>query len=421
MKRFFLFIFITAAVFSGCQQTPAVGDNSEDDRVDDIQDVTLNNIKLTKSQSEIVRSNNNFAFDLLREIYKTTDRENVFFSPLSLQSVLSMILNGANGETYSQIQTTLGYSDYSLEEINVLYETILSGLNEVDKTVSFSNANSIWLNNIDLKDGYVDCVKKYYNPSAFQKIDFSSSAAAGIINQWCSDNTSGKIDSIVDELNPNAPLAILNALLFQGEWREKFKVSNTKEEPFYLLGGESVTKSFMHKSLLWTASEVDGNKYCHLPFGRGGFSLSMILPDEKTDFDSFLSSFDGTQYYALRSASKLYDLRLSIPKISVESELSEQLKNALEALGIKDAFDSGSADFSKMFGNKDSVGDIKQKVSFKMDENGVIAAASTVVDYAGNDDLSEPPVMVFNANHPFIFFIHENSTGAILLMGCYVK
>ena len=135
-----------------------------------------------------------------------------------------------------------------------------------------------------------------------------------------------------------------------------------------------------------------------------------------------MASFDGSDYSALSSSTKLYDLHLSIPKISVEDALSIELKNSLRALGITDAFDDNLADFSKLFGRKESAaGDIRQKVCFKIDENGAMATAATIVDFAGNDDLSSPPIMEFNANRPFIFFIREDSTGAILLMGCIVK
>jgi serpin B len=54
-----------------------------------------------------------------------------------------------------------------------------------------------------------------------------------------------------------------------------------------------------------------------------------------------------------------------------------------------------------------------------VNEEGTEAAASTAVTVFGDPQSSGNvnPIPIFYANHPFIFFIQDRDTGAILFMG----
>ena len=71
-------------------------------------------------------------------------------------------------------------------------------------------------------------------------------------------------------------------------------------------------------------------------------------------------------------------VELKLPKF--ELEFSAQLNTALQNLGMKDAFNEGTADFSKMKKQNDIyIGKVLQKAYLKIDETGAEAAAVTSV------------------------------------------
>ena len=81
-------------------------------------------------------------------------------------------------------------------------------------------------------------------------------------------------------------------------------------------------------------------------------------------------------------------------------------------MGIPLAF-SDQADLTGMDGSGNlSISAVVHKAFVKVNEEGTEAAAATAV---GIRTTSMPPM--FEANHPFLFLIRENSTGTILFIG----
>jgi serpin B len=107
---------------------------------------------------------------------------------------------------------------------------------------------------------------------------------------------------------------------------------------------------------------------------------------------------------------------VEIPKLDLSYSGDETFKTALQALGIKSAFDKNSANFSKLCTSFTYLSKVIQKTRFKMDEDGAEAASVTV---AVGLDTSVGPSERFIVDHPFVFAIRETSTGAILFLGAY--
>ena len=373
-------------------------------------------IVLTKSQQEIVGKNNSFAFDLFRALAGKHD-ESILCSPLSVESVLSMLLNGAEGDTYSQIVQALDYDGISLDDINSLYAAMKSGLAEADKTVVFSNANALWTNNFAPDANFSSALNTYYS-AYLKELDFRSADAVKSINDWCTNNTNGKIKEVVDEINPDALMVIANALYFEGSWAEKFDASKTTVEDFHIPEGGTVEANMMHKTFDLKAAEIEEDKICFLPFGNGAYQMAVILPSIETDFAAFLEGFGIEKYRLMLGARQDYTVNLSVPRLSFESDISDYLINALRSLGIQDAFDGDAADFNELCKQHVYLNVFKQKSHLEMDEEGAKYAAVTHasgIDYA----YIPPREMEFNANRPFVFLIYESSTGSILLIGSY--
>jgi serpin B len=111
---------------------------------------------------------------------------------------------------------------------------------------------------------------------------------------------------------------------------------------------------------------------------------------------------------------------VSLPRFKITQQF--ELSSTLEALGMKAAFDQNSADFSAMTGDKSLVISAAiHKAYIDLDENGTEAAAATAVvmhmAMAARPLTPPPPPIVFTADHPFLFLIRDNASGAILFMG----
>src|SRR5690554_964787 len=144
-----LLMVLTASILIGCDLSTKAGAEvpinltkslKTDVEVDEIDEVDAANMEgLTK-----------FAFDMFME---QRDGENIFISPYSISSALSMVYNGADGKTRSEIAELLGYdkmdgytSDYSEEAnayMNSYEKYLIDALLNADPKVQINVANSI--------------------------------------------------------------------------------------------------------------------------------------------------------------------------------------------------------------------------------------------------------------------------------------
>jgi len=138
-------------------------------------------IELTLKQKDVVDSANKFAFDLFLPIVaEKKGAENIMISPFSITSALSMVLNGAAGETFDAVRHTLRYDDKTLQEINETYLKLMEDMIPVDPRVTMEIANSVWVEKrLTVKQPYIDALKTWYLAEA-RNIDVSDPGAVGI-------------------------------------------------------------------------------------------------------------------------------------------------------------------------------------------------------------------------------------------------
>ena len=421
MKRRLPIIVLSAAValsMASCEKDPL---KQEGERV--WKNVP---IYLTKTQNELVTSGNVFAFDFFREMVKQENGGSVLVSPFSLQAALSMLAGGAEGETYDEIVSALGWEGFTIEEVNSLYSALSGGLVSVDKEVSLEIANSVWTqNDYPIKESYISSLSTNYDAEA-RSVDFKSPSTLGEINSWCSDKTHGMIPKMLDNINPYTKLMLLNALYFKGTWQDKFSSKKSSNGKFQTPSGSSKVK-FMNDKRDCLGLYSEGFRICELPYGGGYFTFDVILPDEGTDFDKFVSEFDDTFWAECRSKMRAYEVDLSLPVFSQDYSSEDKIIPFLKDRGMTRAFEPFVAQFGKISDdNSLFVGEILQKTAIKTDEKGSEAAAVTEIGMrigsAGPDHevvVIEVPKMTFKADRPFIYMIREISSGTILFMGAY--
>lgn len=378
-------------------------------------------IVLTKAQEQMSRDINAFGFNLNSQMeqnnhYGGKDR---FISPYSASLALSLLSTGAQGNTASQINSMLGFSKVSTQEMDDFYALMTKSLVAVDPSATFESANSIWAaKGLTLKDGYVADAKKYFDAEVDS---FSGNEDVPRINKWCSDKTHGKITEIIKDLGA-ARAVLLNALYFNASWAFE-DTPNVKKDWFRCLGSSRVKKEFFSTSGTFSYAEDDRFEMVRVPYGNGAFEMDVLLPkkfDGISAFSSDVNALTSERFEKLCGGSRPTKVILTMPKFRIESGEME-LNDYLKALGMKDAF-AAAADFSLISDEPLSVSKVLQKTYIDVTEKGTEAAAVTaimILTSASPSAASGPKE--FKADRPFIFVIREQSTGAVLFIGQKVE
>lgn len=376
-------------------------------------------IILTRTEQQITNSGTDFAFRFFTQVCTSeTVKPNLFVSPLSASFCLSMIANGAAGNTLAEMKTVLGFTDYSLEDMNNYNQKLATALLDLDNTTRIGIANSIWLKQgFSVYDDFLNVNRQMYD-ARVQELDFASPKAKDIINQWCADKTNNCIKEVIQEIPEQVRLYLLNALYFKGIWKSQFKKSNTKQEVFNNADGSKSEVPMMNLSTKpFNYIQNDYFSIAELPYGNEAFSMVVFLPAEGKTLDESLPKLTADNWNEW--SGKLFSNTLNVKLPRFEIRYDKDLIADMKALGMKDAFEH-KADFSKMSTFDLAVGILDQFTYVNVNEEGTEAAAVTV---GGMVESAPAPPSVYNfyVDRPFVFMIKEKSTGAILFMGKVTK
>lgn len=374
-------------------------------------------IPLSDLEARMVLQGNDFAYHLFRRVDSLQkEPANLLMSPLSVGYALSMLNNGAAGQTQQEISKVLGYKDCSLEDINVLNRKMLIASAKLDRQVSLQTANVAFLRQgMPVIPDFRNLCKQYYNAEV-ATVDFSSPQALGLINGWVSDHTGGRIPSMLDKVDANAAFYLLNAMDFKGEWSTPFEKSDTKEETFTNADGTTSTVPMMHRT--FNSLCFVGDTYTMLPvsYGNAAFSFYILLPLKGETTGSVIAGLSETSWATLFKNRGGYRVHLKLPRFKSSSQIN--MNEALEALGITSAFDGTKADFSRLTPTPVFISKVLQKSGIAVDEEGTVAESSTVIEgTVASPGPIELPDLDFFADRPFVYMIRETSTGAIFFIG----
>ncbi|GIV09703.1 MAG: serine protease inhibitor [Fimbriimonadales bacterium] len=379
----------------------------------------------TTPNSELLNGSNQFAFNLFKEItragYEATgqrptivrDRSpNSIFSPLGVQFVLTLFLNGAEGETYDEIAHALGFQHASLEAINQFHLDIQQRLRRWQADSKLVLANSIWTNpSSRLHPDFERVGKAYYALEAYQ-VDFSNPVeAARRINEWAKQKTHGFVPKVLEprEITSDTILAIANALYLRALWAQPFQVL---EEPleFNLESGKRVKVPGMEATLEGVPYvKTELCEIVGLPYRGGDWVCYVVLPRSGLSVEELVSELDAARWEEWLGQMKAQQVQVVMPRFEVKSEYD--LIPALKELGIRQAFARGG--FPRILAGEDAgyINLFKQVGRVRVDERGTEAAAVTIA-------MTRAVVLTpFVVDRPFVFVISDRSSGVILFMG----
>lgn len=351
-------------------------------------------------------SQTGFAISFFQSVNADSDKDkNVVVSPYSAAVALSMLAEGAQGQTRVELDNALG---------GVLYKAEDLGSND---TVVVKSANSVWIDdNFSPRNRYVNLLEKDFD-AFLDVLNFADPATLKAINNWCSENTNGKITDILNRLDPSNVMVLINALYFNAPWEEEFDPDMTSEQTFYGVTKESKVK-LMGRKGYYLYAEHNGFQMIQLPYQGLKYAMYVVLPPKGADIDKLLPKLDEQIYNSAMDMLQQQEVRFFLPRFKAETSML--LNKPLQDMGIRTAFTS-AADFSGIAEMGPLVLDqVKQKCYIDVSEKGTEAAAVTSV---GVRLTSVRPDMVvtMNIDRPYLFFISDRTDGNILFAGKVVS
>lgn len=360
--------------------------------------------------AEVVAQNNQFAFDLFREVAKNPEADNFMISPVSASLALSMVYNGAAGETATAFNEVLKYENATVDEVNLVNRSLIDHLTDTPKGSTFEIANSLWFEKtFPVNDNFLSVNKEYYKAQV-ENLDFSEPATVDIINDWVKDKTHNKIPTIIESIDRNTVLFAINALYFNSQWKHKFNKEDNRQMPFYLEDGtiEQVETMNMTENFAYFGNEIFSSVV--LPYKNDKFNMVLLLPNEDISADDLIEGMDMKDFKTILDNNTVKNIQISIPKFKFPYKklFNEPLIN----MGLAVAF-SENANFSNLSDVATHISFVLQKTYIDVNEKGTEAAAVTVVRIETTS--AGPPRFVLN--RPFLFLITEKHTNAIAFMG----
>ncbi len=378
---------------------------------------------LSVAELRVIGGSNTFAFDLLRELVEASDSSNTFISPLSASMALGMTMNGADGETWSQMRDVLGFAGLEEAEINRAYRDLTTLLLGLDSRVRFGIANGIWADHrVPLLPDFLDRVRADF-AAEVRTVDFDDPGIKDEINRWVASATNGRIDPMLQSIPQDVLMYLINAIYFKGDWRSPFRKSRTEPAPFTLADGSIRQVDMMAGEVGYRVRLGQGEQSAtgvELPYARDAFAAVAILPPAGQPIREFVAGLDAAAWadwiatfdeQARTEDTDRPGILVRFPRFQIE--WGDSLIAPLRALGMTDAFDERLADFSRMTGDRDlMITEAFQKTFLRVDEEGTEAAAVTAI---GMGPTSAPPSISFD--RPFLFAIRERFSGTILFLG----
>lgn len=360
--------------------------------------------------SSISENNNNFAFNMFREL---NSNKNIVFSPFSIYTALSITSLGAGGTTKDEFDKVLN-SNMSLEQFHQSYEDILHSVSIGSE--KFNIANALWLDNsFQPEEDFLNSTTDLFD-THIENLDFKHNPknSSEVINSWIEKNTNGLIENMQSSsgINSDTRMVLTNAIYFKGIWEKSFDPKENSELNFYVNPDKPVKTTFMQQEGTFFYYENQSEKLLQLDYKGNSLSLIIVLPEG--NIDNFIKNLDDKEFRSDLRNMKPELLNIKIPKFKVR--FTSELVKSLSDLGLSSAF-TRDADFSGITKSENLyISDVTHQAYIDVNETGSEAAAVTSIGFT-TTAYNPTPVKNFIADRPFIFAIMDNKTKTILFLG----
>ncbi|WP_264029122.1 serpin family protein [Cellulosimicrobium sp. SH8] len=342
---------------------------------------------------------------------------NVVVSPASAVVALSMLAEGARGQTAASLDAALGASGQDrTDAVNALLAALqhydgdpaLVQKDELPETPLVHVANQVVLDDeAQVHDTYLEALAAGYDAGVLET-DLGSEAGLEPLDRWVRHHTGGLIEESAVEPDTDSRLALQNAALLAARWSSPFEEQATRPSPFVLADGTHVDAEAMHQEHDWRYAEVDGWQAVRLPYTEG-FHADVVLPPDGVD-PATLAAETSTDLRAALDAASPRSVALTLPTLDVDAEAPLDLKPALAAAGLGDLLEQ--PDLTGISDEDDlTVTQAWQQAVLRVDEEGTVAAAVTEVVAGVESAPMIEDVVELRIDRPYVFSVSHTDTG----------
>lgn len=371
------------------------------------------------SQSQVAVKVNSFGLSLLGALQKSSNRSNVFISPFSLVSTLSLAALGttAGGKAQHELWGALALAEREAPSFLDGLHSIVGRLADADD-IELLNANSVWAK-ASIKDSYLGRAHKTLDAEAKM---LPTDAAP--INAWVNKATKSMIPSILDAIDPLTVAVLVNAIYFKGEWAVKFDRANSILGSFNLSDKEARPCAMMQrddKKMLYT--ETDDLQAVELPYGKGRVAATVLLPKRHgavsmpTLVQQLKEDIGAVGLQQMLQRLHPTHVKLQLPRFKLEFGVQDLTPDLESSFGIKEAF-HGRGEFLEMSDDRDvHLSAVLHKAKVEVDEQGTTAAAVSAGIMMTRAIIMPTQPKEVIVDRPFIYLIRDVPTGLLLFAG----
>jgi serpin B len=363
---------------------------------------------------------NRLGFELLDRV--AARDQNAFLSPYSISAALSMTYAGARGDTADEIASTLHFAP-DQDRWHPAFGALQGSLRPTGAKPAYELhvANRLWGHKTaTFHEPFLKTTREHYG-AGIEPVDFEDTEAARkTINTWVEKQTKDKIQELLKkgDVSRFTRLVLTNAIYFNSAWQHPFFPEFTKDEAFHRPGAEAIKVPMMHGVEVLGYTDGEGFQAVSIPYKDGALSMVIVLPKKVDGLEAVEKWMTGARLQEVVQKMKRERVDLTLPKFKLLERYG--LRDALESMGMRKAFSSNEADFSGISKEPFFIAKVIHQAMVSVDEKGTEAAAATAVT-EDTSAAAPPPAITIKADHPFLFLIRENKTGAVLFLGRLVN
>jgi serpin B len=376
-----------------------------------------------------------FSANLYRELAKEHAGQNLFFSPHSIALALSMVAEGARGDTAVEMGTVLAWPEalrrpgphtddrpWNTASVHAGLAQLSQRFELADAPYRLSIANAVWADRgCSLNPSFIETIDRAYQTGGVRVADFQNNpdGERERINRWVQEQTADRIRELVKQgrITPDTALVLANAIYFKGNWARPFDPRSTRPQAFRRQDGSTVTVPMMSQTAQFPFASVKlagqaetSLEMVELNYEGDQLSMLLMMPSEPGQLSTLEGQLTPTNLKAWSGRLAALPCQVSLPKFKLQGDYS--LVPALSNLGMPSAFGT-RADFGGMTSEPSalSISDVLHQAVVEVDEQGTEAAAATAVI------MKRGRVFAFVADRPFLLLIRDRATGVILFCG----